>query len=450
MSQQNQDLRTSIRIVLRHKKLFGGITALGLLIGAAYAIITPPLVSSTALVVVSSSPVTITNPAASDTTVGTSLATQIVIAGSAPVLAPALPHVNPPTTSLQALDSRISVAAVGTSDVLSITATGKTAGQATDTANAVTNSYVTYVSTSTNPAVHVVAKVIEPAVAASGSKLPEHVGIYAILGALAGAIIGYVLCLALGRSDRRLVQRDDIANSIAAPVLASMSVERPSDPASWARLLEEYEPDAVHAYGLSKLLQQLGVADYGAGGTRVNAPSLAPSLTVLSLASDPAALALGPQVAAFASAHGIPTALVVGPQQDMNITATLRTACAAGAQMAAGRGKPLRLLLTEDGQLSQVRTAFTVVVMVVDGRDPRVPATPHTRATVLGVSAGGATAEELARAATAAAADGRDIDGILVANPDPGDQTTGRIPRLAPMRRALPTRVNGLATEIRR
>ena len=55
---------------------------------------------------------------------------------------------------------------------------------------------------------------------------------------------------------------------------------------------------------------------------------------------------------------------------------------------------------------------------------------------MLGVSAGGATAEELARVATAAAADDRDIYGILVANPDAGDQTTGRIPHLTPMHRA--------------
>ena len=79
----------------------------------------------------------------------------------------------------------------------------------------------------------------------------------------------------------------------------------------------------MHAYGLSKLLRQFGVADDGTSGNAL-------SLTVLSLASDPTALALGPQLAAFASAHGIPTALVVGPQQDMNVTAALHTACAAG------------------------------------------------------------------------------------------------------------------------
>jgi capsular polysaccharide biosynthesis protein len=446
MSQQNLDLRTSIKIVRRRKKLFGGVAALGLLIGTAYAFLTPLTLSSTALVVVSSpSSTTITNSAASATTVGTSMDTQRVIAGSGPVLAAALPHVSPPTTSLQALSNRISVAAVGASDVLSITATGKTAEQATDTANAVANSYVTYVSKSSDLAVYVTAKVIAPAAIATGPKLPEHVGIYALPGAVAGAIIGFVICLGLSRSDRRLVLRDDIANSIAVPVLASMPVKRPADSSSWARLLEEYKPDVVHAYGLSKLLQQLGVVDYD---TIMHGD--VPSVTVLSLVSDPAALAIGPQLAAFASAHGVSTALVVGPQQDMNVTATLRTACATGGRATAGRGKPLQLLVAEDGQIGQVRGAFTVVVMVIDGRDPRIPATPRTSVTVLGVSAGRTTAEELARAATAAAGDGRDIYGILVANPDPGDQTTGRIPRLTQMQQNLPTRVNGLATENRR
>ena len=264
MSQQNLDLRTSIRIVRRRKRLFGGVVVLGLLGGAAYGFLNPPLVSSTALVVVAGNPQAI--PAANPGTVNTSLATQVLIAESAPVLAAALPYVNPPMASAQALEGQVSVAAVGTSDILSISATGKTVGQANDIANAVANSYVTYVTNSTNPAVHVVAKVVEPA-AAAAPKLPEHLAIYAILGALAGAIIGLVACLATGRGDRRLVQRDDIANSIAVPVLASFPVEHPADPPSWARLLAEYEPDAVHAYGLSRLLQQFGVTNYASGGT---------------------------------------------------------------------------------------------------------------------------------------------------------------------------------------
>jgi capsular polysaccharide biosynthesis protein len=445
MSQQNLDLRKSIRVVRQRKKLFGGAAAVGLLVGAAYAVLTPPQTSSTALVVVSGNPASLSNSqnSAANSQVDTSLATQIVIASSDPVIAAALPHVNPPTTSLQAVDSRISVTAVGTSDVLSIAVTGQNSSQTEDTANAVANSYVAYVNASTNSAVHVVAKVLEPATTASGGKLPQHVGVYAILGAFAGAVLGFVICLALGRSDRRLARRDEIANSIAAPVLLSIPVERPADPRGWATLLNEYEPDAVDAYGLRNLLQQFGVGTRDANGKPT-------SLTVLSLASDPAALALGPQLAAFASAHGIPTALVVGSQQDMNVIATLHTACAAGEQAMTSRGKPLRLLVTEDGQVGQLGAAFTVIVLVIDGRDPQIPATVRTNATVLGVSSGGVTAEELALAATAAAEDGRDIVGILVANPDPDDQTTGRIPRLARVLRPLPTRVNGLATEIRR
>ena len=50
---------------------------------------------------------------------------------------------------------------------------------------------------------------------------------------------------------------------------------------------------------------------------------------------------------------------------------------------------------------------------------------------MLGVASGAVTAQQLARVAASAAADGRDIVGILVADPDPADQTTGRLPQLA-------------------
>ena len=259
MSRQNLDLRTSIQIVRRQKKLFGGVAALGFLVGAVYAFLTPPALSSTALVVIGSNPASLNQQANSSANgIDTSLATQIVIAGSSPVLAGALPHVSPPGESLLALSGRISVAAVGNSDILSFTATGKTLDQAEETANAVANSYVAYVGTSTSTAVQVSARVLEAATTATGTQLPKHIGIYAILGALAGALVGFVMCLARSRGDRRLTRRNDIANSIAVPVLVSIPVERPADPPSWARLLDEYEPDAVNAYGLSKLLRQFG------------------------------------------------------------------------------------------------------------------------------------------------------------------------------------------------
>ena len=178
--------------------------------------------------------------------------------------------------------------------------------------------------------------ILESAITATGSKLTTRMVIFGLLGAIAGALVGFVLSVAISRNERRLVERDAIANSIGAPVLASLPVGRPSDAASWARLFEEYEPGVVYAWGLGQMLRQFGVTDtVPNNGGRANGSSL----TVLSLASDPGALALGPQLAAFAAAQGIPTALVVGPQQDVDVIATLRTACAAASQSGAGPRK---------------------------------------------------------------------------------------------------------------
>jgi capsular polysaccharide biosynthesis protein len=444
MSQQELGLRRSTQILRRHKKMFGAITLLGLLIGVAHALITPPMISSSALVVVPET-------AAQQTQVGASgsdviVAEEEVVATSTAILLGALPNISP-APSLATLKSRISVStpAVG---ILSFNGDGKTAAQAESIANAVANSYVAYVGSSSSPVGHIEAKVLEPASTASASKVHEQMAIYGALGAVAGALIGYFVTLAIGRKDRRLVGRAAIANSIAAPVLASIAAQRPSDAAHWARLLEEYEPEAVDAWGINKLLQRFGIA-----GNRTNgfagSQTQPFSLTVFSLSGDVGALALGPQLAAFAATLGIPTALVVGPQQDTNTAAALRTACAA-PQPGSGRRKPLRVIAAEDGRRGQIDTAFVVVVMVVDGKDPRIPDMDRTTMAVLGVSAGGATAPDLARVATAAAADGPGIVGILVANPDPDDQTSGQVPRLSPLRRPMPTRLHAVPMEIRR
>ncbi|HEX2745587.1 MAG TPA: hypothetical protein VHN16_14450 [Streptosporangiaceae bacterium] len=72
--------------------------------------------------------------------------------------------------------------------------------------------------------------------------------------------------------------------------------------------------------------------------------------------------------------------------------------------------------------------SLTIVVLVIDPEAPKYPDSARTRATVLGVSAGGVTAEQLARVWIAAVADGREISGIMVADPEPNDRTGGRVP----------------------
>jgi hypothetical protein len=85
-------------------------------------------------------------------------------------------------------------------------------------------------------------------------------------------------------------------------------------------------------------------------------------------------------------------------------------------------------------------------LIVVDRDDPIVVGSESTSNTIVALSAGTVTAEELARLAVAAAADDRTIDGIVVTDPDPTDRTIGRVSQS--MRRSssrLPTLLSGTA-----
>jgi hypothetical protein len=391
----------------------------------------------------------------------------MIVADSNQVLVNALPDVRP---ALLLPELRSSVKAASPApDIISITAKGKTAAGAEATANAVAKSYVRYVSSSHSPVGSIQARLLEPAGSATGPAPIEWTVIWALVGGLAGALIGVIVALAIGRSDRRLRERDDIANAIGIPVLASVPVAHPSAAAGWTNLLEDYKPASVHAWQLRVALQQLNMARPGFGRPAHNGNGSSPyddddlvsmydrdgrssSLLVLSLSTDPGALALGPQLAAFAASQNIHTLLVVGPQQDAAATATLRTACATPSATASTRRGLLRVFAYDEGGIDiQPDAALVIVVAVVDSRAPEMPDTMRTNATVVGVSAGVATAEQLARTAVAASADGREITGILVADPETTDQTTGRIPQLArPARSRLPNRLRGIVTEIKR
>jgi capsular polysaccharide biosynthesis protein len=432
MIQEPLDLKKSLQLVRRHKIVVGAFAVLGLLAGAAFPVLRPPMLSSEALVLLPSS--------------ARSVATQAVIASSDPVLSSALPRLHPAMT-LRTLENRIQVR-TRTSIILSISAAGKTATQAEQTANAVADSYVAYVRSGSIPGGQIQARVLEPAATATGPSLSSRIAITGGLGALLGALIAAIAVLAFSRRDRRLRERDEIADSIGIPVLASIRAEHPSDAAGWTKLFADYEPGAVDAWRLRKALQDLGLADLNVSGSKQGSGS---SLAVLSFASDHRALALGPQLAAFAASRGIPTALVVGPQQDVHATAVLRAACAA-PPAPSRRSSHLQVTVRDhDSAVRPPDAALTVVVAVVDGQAPQVPETMRTTATVLGVSAGVATAEQLARVAASAAVGGHDITGILVADPDPADPTTGRLPQLArPGQRRRPTRMTGTTLETRR
>ncbi|HTX27474.1 MAG TPA: Wzz/FepE/Etk N-terminal domain-containing protein [Streptosporangiaceae bacterium] len=450
MSQETLDLRRSIRIMRRRKFLIATTAALGLLVGGAYAVLTPPKVTSTALVLLSQSSQAAQTGAAAAVNGGLDpyTATQEVIAKSNPVLLGALPHVSPAMTVNQ-LTSEVSIGAQ-TPYLISVSVTAKSGAEAAANANAVAESYINYIGSPSNPGGEVQAQLLQSAANSTASGLSSRIVIYAIIalvGAIFGMVIGIVIALATSRSDRRLRARDEIANSIGVPVVASFPVGRPSNPGEWTRLFEDYKPGAMHSLQLRKALQQL---EMEAAEVSFSGENNRWSFTVLSLSADPGALALGPQLATFAASQGISTALVVAPQQDAAVTASLRTACAAPPNSSKWPGH-LQVLVSDQEADVQHDAKLTVVVGVVDGRNPQAPGAMRTGATLVGVSAGVATADQLARVAVSAVSDGREITGILVANPDPADTTTGRLPQLGRRGlRRMPTRVTGMATEIRR
>jgi capsular polysaccharide biosynthesis protein len=425
MSEQVLDLRSFLQIVRRHKTVVIASAGLGLVAGLGFTMLNPPLPASNALVLL---------PPSANRYIGT----QVVIAASDPVLAGAIQLVTPPVT-LQTLRNDVKATAM-TSNIVLITASGNTAAQAKSTAFAVAESYVDYLDRKNSAVGKLHAEVLGGATQATTGSLRIRLLITGGIGVLLGALIGSIVAVARGRTRRLLRDRDEIAAASGAAVLASIPVRHPSGAGGWTRLLEEYDPGVVHATSLGKVLHRVGLARMLSGAADDH---FRYSLQVMSLASDAGALALGPQLAAYAASLGIPTAMVIGPQQEAKATASLRAACETAPDALSGRSSNLHLSVLQDGDDYRPHGALlTIVICVVNGRAPRVADMMPTTATLLAVSAGVATGEQLARVAARCAAAGRRIAGVVIADPDSSDQSTGRLPqRPGPASRVQPTRV---------
>jgi hypothetical protein len=181
MSQLAPDLGRSTGIIRRYGALVGIAIAVGLLAGAVFAAFSPVRVTSTALVMLPQSDV----------------ATAVVVARSDPVLAGASLR-GSPAASLVALRGEVQVKSL-TRDVLSVSATARTAARAEATANAVADSYIGYIRSGGSSAVRVQQQLLEPATTATGLTLPAQVLVGALLGLASGALAGVVAALASRR-----------------------------------------------------------------------------------------------------------------------------------------------------------------------------------------------------------------------------------------------------------
>jgi capsular polysaccharide biosynthesis protein len=404
VSAQQLDVKKSWRAIRRDRLLIVAIALIGLVAGIAYAFAQPPMHTATSMVVLP--PPLSAEP---DKATGTqSVETQVFIAESAPVLRSAGQNLSP-ALSTEVVRSRVMVTAV-TDDVIRIDAKGTTSGQAIQLANAMAEVYLVFITTDQklpgDLGKKIGARVLEEATAARGGSMLVHSGIYGGLGALLAAIAAAIGVLMRARGDRRLRLRDEVADAVGLPVLASVSSYRAVDPSDWAQLLERYTPTAVDAWSLRKTLHHLNLDVKG------GAPS---SLNVISFADDDKARSLGPQLAAFAASIGISTSMVVGNHTE----------------------RP-------PGSV-----ALDIHLVLVDRDAPHLADATRTTSTIVALSAGTVTAEELARLAVATAADDRSIDGLVVTDPDPFDRTIGRVSQSQRSSSRLPTLLTGTARRTR-
>ncbi len=221
--------------------------------------------------------------------------------------------------------------------------------------------------------------------------------------------------------------RDDIAAAAGAPVVASIATRRPRNASDWLALLENYEPSADESWSLTRVLRGALAAD---GTPPVH-------LTVVTLPSDTDAVALGPQIAAFAAASGVETLLVI-VGRDPAID-SLRQACddANGSPertpwRGRGRRRAGRLVRANLSIVAAMPSEFedlTAPRLIVTAAVADVPTLDddgHASIGLIGVTAGVATPERIA-AAAAASVGRQQLAGVIIANPDPHDGTAGLV-----------------------
>jgi hypothetical protein len=328
--------------------------------------------------------------------------------------------------------------------------------------------------------------VIQPAAPATGPDPTRRLVTWATVGGLL-AMAGTALVLLIGRRrDPRVRARDDLADAVGSSLLAVVRSHPQRSVAGWLALFETYQTPAEEAWAFRQLLRALmAPADSGdptptdpkRTSGRVDHPRL---LTVIAPSGDRRGMAVGPQLAVFTASLGISTRFIVATRHDS--AAALRAACAAvrGSELRSGlvleaeahsttptpgasppptadtpagpwkgavagesrlqealgdysvgnstRGTAQETRQTaEPHDLSAHRPVdLTIVFTVADRREPSLRDIPASAVTLLAISPGAATREELARLAVAVDDSGRQINGVVVADPEPSDRTTGR------------------------
>jgi hypothetical protein len=284
------------------------------------------------------------------------------------------------------------------------------------------------------------ARIIE---GATPAERPHLALWYAVAGmglALLALAFAIVVMVNLSRRDAMLGTRDEIADAIGSEVVASLRSLVPHSVAAWRSLLGSYSPSVAEGWALRLALAGLGLENLAMGRSETQVDEVSTArhrLCVLSLQDDARALSVGPQLASYAASIGISTRLV--PEQG-DATAALWAACSS----PGGDEQVRPRLRVASRRRTRQEPELAVRVAVLDRHSPQMPRLDRTTTVVLAVSSRAASSEDLARAAVVAYEAGFRVSGVVVADPDPLDKTTGRLlPHERLQQPPLPSRGSG-------
>lgn len=498
MNEQDLDVRRTAAAIRRAKRMVVALAVAGAAAGVGLAMARPGPDQATAIVLL---PGVLTQAPGSTTP---DVQTQVVLAESTPVLLAAIQHTH---TSMSPATLRKHLKVTTSSpEVLSVMVQTRTGAQAERLANAIATSYVSYVTTSgttgagssiagLNTEVHQLtlqsnsahSEVGRLEAALKGNSLtanarqqdaaaiasleneqsslnvqisslnsqigqarlntilangsvrvlqravtyvdtaPLRMALFGGGGLVIGLVAGVWWAILRAGRRRRLYRRADLAAAVGLPVVASLGVGRVRRTGDWHRLLER-PPSSVDAWNLRRVLHLLDV----------DGPDAKARAHVLTLDGDRAAAAVAALLAAAAARRGVPTALVYnGPK----VPAALRAACATPNRAQ----RPPTLTVAQPGADATPPARLTVVGLTVAPRDAGEASALQPGRAFIGVTAGYATSDDVARLALAASDGGLEPVGLIVVNPDDRDATIGEAPlprepgQPAPLGKARPT-----------
>ena len=178
MSQQAADVPRFVQIIGRYRALVGIMVVLGLLAGASFAAVNPPVFTSQALVLMAPP---------------SSCPDGAICGGPAFSLGYRAPRL------LQSIPGGVRIRFLP-GNYLAVTATGGTPAQAEATAEAAAISYLSYAVSLSYPGWPGSARILQPATSATGTAPSKRLLDDALLGAVFGLLLGVIAALAGGGS----------------------------------------------------------------------------------------------------------------------------------------------------------------------------------------------------------------------------------------------------------